>query len=248
MPQPAPRELERVNDDEHAEHAEQQAGEDGPDSAPVAVDHLRAEPPVPQRLADRDCLAQRHLVGPGYVGAVGEHAVGHGAAAAPAAGLAVGDGQEGGAALGPGEIRDAVDQPGQRHHPDAEQDHHHDPAEDPAEPVPGRVAVGVRADRVVPGAPNGLAADAPVEPVQPHGVDHGCDQRAEAEEGQQQDEDGGQGQARPAGVGRQRAEQPARHQPGHDADHRRPDPAAPPVQQPNGGVDLRVGMGDGRLR
>jgi hypothetical protein len=248
VPQPAARQLEQVNEDEHAEDVEQDAGHDCPDRGPVVIDHLGAEPPVPQRLAHSERLVQRHLVRPGHAGAVGEDAIGHGAAAAPAADLAVGEREEGGAAFRAGQIRDPVDQAGQRGYPDPQQDQHHDPAEHPREPVPGRVAVGVRADRVVRGAPHGLPADARVAPAQPYGVNHGCDQRDDADDRQQQDEDGGHGQARPAGVGGQRPEQSAGRHPGHDADHRRPDPAPPSMEQPDGGCDLWVGISDRRLR
>jgi hypothetical protein len=57
VPQPAARELEQVHEDEHADGGEQDAGHDGPDRGPVAVDHLGAEPPVPQWLAHRERLA-----------------------------------------------------------------------------------------------------------------------------------------------------------------------------------------------
>ena len=248
MPQPAAGQLDQVHEDEYSEQVEQDPGEDGRDRGPVAVDHLRAEPPVPQRLAHRERLTQRDLVGPGHAGAVGQDAVGHGAAAAPAADLAVGEGEEGGAALRAGQIADPVDQAGQRGHPDTQQDQHHHPAEHPREPVPGRVTVGVRADRVVPGAPHRLPADAGVAPVQPDRLDHGCDQRDDGDDRQQEDEDSGHGQPRPAGVGRQRAKQPAGRHPGHDADHCRPDPASPPVQQPDGGGDLRIGISDRGFR
>jgi hypothetical protein len=67
----------------------------------------------------------------------------------------------------------------------------------------------MRADRVVSGAPHGLPADARVAPVQPDRLDHGCDQRDDAYDRQQQDENSGRGQPRPAGVRRQRAKQPA---------------------------------------
>jgi hypothetical protein len=248
VPQPAARQLEQVHEDEHREQVEQEAGHDGADRGPVAVDHLGAESPVPQRLAHRERLIQRHLVRPGHAGAVGQGAVGHGAAAAPAADLAVGEGEEGRAALRARQIRDPVDQAGQRGHPDTQQDRHHDPAEHPREPVPGRVTVGVRADRVVRGAVPGLHPDARVAPAQPHGVNHGRDQRDDGDRRQQQDEDGGHGQTRPAGVGRQRPEQTAGRHPGDDADDRRPDPAPASMEQPDRGGDLWVGIGDRRLR
>jgi hypothetical protein len=114
--------------------------------------------------------------------------------------------------------------------------------------VPRRVAVGVRANRVVPGPPHRLPADAVVAPVQPDRLDHGCDQRDDGDDRQQEDEDSGHGQPGPARVGRQRAEQPAGRHPGHHADHRGPNPAPPPVQQPDGGGDLWIGVGDRGFR
>jgi hypothetical protein len=94
----------------------------------------------------------------------------------------------------------------------------------------------------------GLHADARVAPAQPHGVDHGRDQRDDGDRRKQQDEDGGHGHARAAGVGRQRPEQTAGRHPGDDADDRRPDPAPASMEQPNGGGDLWVGISDRRLR